>query len=585
MLPRIVASDLDGTLLRSDGTLSERTVRALSAVQAAGAQVVLCTARPVRWVRPIAAQAGAAGLAVCVNGAVIWDFAAETGVIEHAIDPAVVLDVVATLNARFPGGSWAVEHAHGFGHEPAYRTRWPIPDQTRVAPVTELLDIAPLKLLFRHDEHSADTLLIGAEETVGHRVELSHSNSADGLLEISAAGVDKGRGLARLCASLNAAAEDVIAFGDMPNDLSLLRWAGRAVAVGNAHPAVREAADEVAPANDEDGVATVLERMLEAVRRPVGRGRVPGTPVPPPPDRAPEIVFATAATLPIPDPETFLVVDALAQAGVRAEIVPWSADYPFAQVPLVVCRTTWDYLSRPDEFRAWITETAAATALENPAELMLWNLHKGYLAELGGAGVPVVATEMLDVGACPARRQEALARTGEIVIKPAVSAGSRDTLRVRAGDPAAAAHLEALLLDGDALVQPFLPEIADGEVSLIYFGGELSHAVRKTPDPSDWRVQVQYGGVNTVHTPEPAELAAADAALRALPALPLYARVDLVGADRPRVMEVELIEPQLFLALAPGAVTRYTEAVLARLRRRRALSARFRADPGPLKGN
>ena len=292
----------------------------------------------------------------------------------------------------------------------------------------------------------------------------------------------------------------------------------------------------------------------------------------PPSVAGPEIVFATGATLPIPDPETFLVVDALAQAGVRAEIVPWSADYPFAQVPLVVCRTTWDYLTRPDDFRAWITETAAATALENPAELMLWNLHKGYLAELAGAGVPVVATEMLDVGACPARRAGGSGRHG----------GDRDQARGlgRIARHAAGARRRsrrrraprALLLDGDALVQPFLPEIADGEVSLIYFGGELSHAVRKTPDPSDWRVQVQYGGANTVHAPRPAELAAGEAALRALPAPPLYARVDLVGADHPRVMEVELIEPQLFLALAPGAVTRYTETRPGPARRRRGLS-------------
>ena len=118
---------------------------------------------------------------------------------------------------------------------------------------------------------------------------------------------------------------------------------------------------------------------------------------------------------------------------------------------------------------------------------------------------------------------------------------------------------------GDALVQPFEPEIADGEVSLIYFDGELSHAVRKTPDPADWRVQVQFGGVNAMHDPRDAELAAGAAALRALPAPPLYARVDLVGAGRPRVMEVELIEPQLFLALASGAVQRYTDTLLARL--------------------
>ena len=117
----------------------------------------------------------------------------------------------------------------------------------------------PLKVLFRHEEHTADALLAGAREIVAHQVELSHSNSADGLLEISAAGVDKGSGLARLCATLGAGPDDVIAFGDMPNDLSLLGWAGRAVAVANAHASVREAADELAPANDDDGVAVVIE--------------------------------------------------------------------------------------------------------------------------------------------------------------------------------------------------------------------------------------------------------------------------------------------------------------------------------------
>ena len=262
MLPRIVASDLDGTLLRSDGTLSERTCRALAAVRAAGSRVVLCTARPVRWVRPIAAQAGATGCAVCVNGAVTWDFEADVALSENAIAPDVVLDVVAALGGLFPGGAWAVEHAFGFGHEPGYQPRWPVPAETVVAPVGELLDVSPLKLMFRHEGRSPDEMLAPAREALGGRVELSHSNSADGLLEISARGIDKGSGLARLCASLGVGPEDVIAFGDMPNDLSLLGFAGRSVAVANAHPDVLQAADEVAPSHDEDGVAIVLEGLL-----------------------------------------------------------------------------------------------------------------------------------------------------------------------------------------------------------------------------------------------------------------------------------------------------------------------------------
>lgn len=266
MLPRIVASDLDGTLLRSDGTLSPRTSRALIAVQAAGCHVVLCTARPVRWVRPIAVQAGATGCAVCVNGAVIWDFAAELVVSEHAIAPDVVLDVVARLGDLFPGGAWGVEHAAGFGHEPGYHPHWPVPPQTVVAPVRELLGVSPLKLLFRHDGHSPDAMLELARPVLRDVVELSHSNAAGGLLEISAPGVDKGAGLARLCATLDIEAQDVIAFGDMPNDLALLAFAGQAVAVANAHPAVLAIADEVARSHDEDGVAIVLERLLASPR-------------------------------------------------------------------------------------------------------------------------------------------------------------------------------------------------------------------------------------------------------------------------------------------------------------------------------
>ena len=560
MLPRIVATDLDGTLLRSDGTLSERTRATLLAVQAAGTRVVLCTARPVRWVRPIAAAAGIEGCAVCANGAVTWDFDAEAMVTEDAIAPDVAEAVVAAVGELFPGGAWAVEHAAGFGHEAAYEPHWPVPAGTAVAPVRELLGFPPLKLLFRHPDHSPDEMLIAARSALGAAAEVSHSNSADGLLEISAPGIDKGAGLARLCATLGAGPADVVAFGDMPNDLALLRFAGHAVAVANAHPEVLAMADELTLSNDEDGVAAVLERRLDAVHRPLG-GRVPAGRG----GRAPQLVFATAARMPIPDPETHLVVDLLAEAGVHAEIHPWNEPYAFGAAPLVVGRTTWDYVADVGAFADWIRAVDAETELENPAALMLWNLHKAYLVELAEAGVPVVTTRLLAPGSGPAERAAALEGLEEVVIKPAVSGGARGTMRVDAADPAAAAHLDALLRDGEALVQPFEAEIARGETSLVYLGGELSHAIRKTPADHDWRVQVQYGGVNAAHIPTDAELAAGAAALAALPVAPLYARIDLVGAGRPRLMEAELIEPQLFLPYAPGAAERYAAVLLARL--------------------
>jgi Cof subfamily protein (haloacid dehalogenase superfamily) len=262
MLPKVVACDLDGTLLRSDGSASARSRRALAASEAAGALVVLCTARPVRWVRPLATGICARGLAVCDNGAVVWDLARDRLVAETTLPSESALAVVAALDRTFPGGAWAVERAAGFGHDPAYRPRWPVPDGTVVAEVRTLLERPPIKLMFSHGEFAADEMLGRARAAIGRYAELTHSNSADGLLEISAVGVNKASTLARLCADRAVAAADVIAFGDMPNDLAMLEWAGRPVAVANAHPDVLAAVGEVTVSNDEDGVARVLERVF-----------------------------------------------------------------------------------------------------------------------------------------------------------------------------------------------------------------------------------------------------------------------------------------------------------------------------------
>ena len=161
-----------------------------------------------------------------------------------------------------PGGAWAVERTGGFGHEPAYVPRWPVPDGTTIDVVDALVEQPAVKLMLRHDRLSADALLSVAREVGGHLAEFSHSNSADGLLEISAAGVSKATALARLCDERGIDRQDVIAFGDMPNDLPMLTWAGYAVAVANAHPDVIAAADEVTASNEEAGVARVLERLF-----------------------------------------------------------------------------------------------------------------------------------------------------------------------------------------------------------------------------------------------------------------------------------------------------------------------------------
>jgi Cof subfamily protein (haloacid dehalogenase superfamily) len=262
MRTRVVACDLDGTLLRSDGTVCERSRRALAEVEAAGGLVVFCTARPARWMRPLAKIAGHRGVAVCANGGVIWDLGTESVLEAFPLEPDAAGDVVALLQAVLPGGAWAVERTTGFAHELSYTPRWPVPPGTIIDVVERLIAEPAVKLMLRHERFSADVLLERARKAVGHLAELSHSNSTDPLLEISAPGVSKASALARVCEQRSISREQVIAFGDMPNDLSMLEWAGRAVAVANAHPDVIAAADEVTASNDDAGVALVLERLF-----------------------------------------------------------------------------------------------------------------------------------------------------------------------------------------------------------------------------------------------------------------------------------------------------------------------------------
>jgi len=262
MPPRVIASDLDGTLLRSDGTVDERTRRAIASAEAAGATVVFCTARPHRWLGPLAEATGHRGVAVCANGAVLWDVHTESLIEASALQPAVAREVVALLEGEMPGGTWAVERTGGFGREPSYVPRWPVPADTLVDAIDVLIAEPAVKLMLRHEQLTADALLSRARAVGGHLAEFSHSSTNDTLLEISAIGVSKASGLARLCQRLGVDPEDVVAFGDMPNDLPMLTWAGRSVAVANAHPQVIAAADEVTASNDESGVALVLERLF-----------------------------------------------------------------------------------------------------------------------------------------------------------------------------------------------------------------------------------------------------------------------------------------------------------------------------------
>ena len=268
---RLVATDLDGTLLRSDGTVSPRTRAALEAAEAAGLVVVFVTGRPPRWLDHVVEETGHLGVAVGANGAVIYDLHDEQIVRAHTLEPAVALEVAEDVRARFPGVSYAVEYVDGFAAEADYVHDWTInPDNDRrgnplpmprVAPLAQIVDRPLLKLLAKDKGREADEFLALAGTLLGDRATITHSSSI-GLLEIAAPGVTKATGLAEVAADHDIAASEVVAIGDMPNDIPMLEWAGRSCAVANAHPTVRAVADEVVGTNDEDAVAVLIESVL-----------------------------------------------------------------------------------------------------------------------------------------------------------------------------------------------------------------------------------------------------------------------------------------------------------------------------------
>lgn len=261
---RVVATDLDGTLLREDGSISARTGAVIARIQQAGLVFVLVTARPPRFLRRLAEAEGFVGLAICCNGALVYDLDAGVIVRHTPLRGEIATRLVTELREAVPGVSFAVEAGARYGWEPAYAAfagalieHGGVTDDALVfcrEPIT--------KLIVRHPEYAADTLLPLVRQIVGEDANVTHSGAA--FVEVSAAGVQKAVAFADLCAALGISATETIAFGDMPNDLPLLNWAGYAVAVANAHPEVLLMVDEVTSANRDDGVALILERLLEA---------------------------------------------------------------------------------------------------------------------------------------------------------------------------------------------------------------------------------------------------------------------------------------------------------------------------------
>lgn len=279
------------------------------------------------------------------------------------------------------------------------------------------------------------------------------------------------------------------------------------------------------------------------------------------------LLLATCAEVPDGDDDELPAIDALRQRGLDVELAAWDdASVDWASADLVVVRSTWDYVGRRERFLDW---ARSVPRLANPAEVLAWNTDKTYLRALTDAGLPVVATTWYEPGDSPDTPD------GEVVVKPTVSAGARDTQRHTDPD-AARAHIDSLLAAGRAvMVQPYLDGVdTAGETGLVWLGDRYSHSFRKAP-----LLSAGVGATRELYaaetigarTPSAAELDVADRVLDALAAVGpvgrdqlLYARVDLVpGPDgTPVLLELELTEPSLWFVADPGSPARWADAVL-----------------------
>ena len=261
--PRLVATDLDGTFLRSDGSVSARTARVWAALPEHGVETVIVTARPPRWLHDLRHVVGAHGIAICGNGAFVYAVETREVIEQHCFDPVVLAGILADLRRALPQVLLATETVAG----PVFEDGWPDPRRegervvVRAGDDDGLLGRPVGKLLALAPGLTTEPFLAAVREVVAERGRLAFSGAV-GLAEVGPAGVSKATALARWSAERRIAAEHVWAFGDMPNDLPMIEWAGCGIAVANAHPDVLAMADHVAPSNDDDGVAVTTEPLL-----------------------------------------------------------------------------------------------------------------------------------------------------------------------------------------------------------------------------------------------------------------------------------------------------------------------------------
>lgn len=279
------------------------------------------------------------------------------------------------------------------------------------------------------------------------------------------------------------------------------------------------------------------------------------------------IVFATCSARPDIQSGDALVAKALEARGAIVAAAPWNGPQDaFEAADAVVVRSTWDYQTAPDAFAVWLAAQERASAVFNPPALMRWNMSKRYLLELALKGAPLPPTRLIEPSAAAIEAAMAAMGLDEAVVKPEFGATGSGLSRVVRGDAAGlAAAAEKMAMSG--VVQALVPEIASrGETSFIFIDGDFSHAVVKRPKSGEILCQAEHGGLTQAASPPGSAVDTARAVLEMTPQSPLYARIDAILLDgRMQLMELEVIEPELFFTYCPEAADRFAAALLKRL--------------------
>lgn len=279
------------------------------------------------------------------------------------------------------------------------------------------------------------------------------------------------------------------------------------------------------------------------------------------------ITLATCAKMPALTPSDTLLAEALRARGVDVVAAPWNGDFsPFAAADLTTVRSTWDYYDVADEFAAWIDRVEGHGRIVNPPPALTWNMTKAYLFELAEKGAPLPPMQRIAPAADAIADAMGALALDEAIVKPLVGGTASGLSRVNRDD-LPALEAAATILNGEALVMPVIPEIASaGETSFVFLGGEFSHAVLKLPKAGDIRVQEEHGGASRLITAADWAINEARRILSLCPGETAYARVDaIVHDERLTLMEIELVEPELFFTLCPAGADRLAEILTTRL--------------------